>query len=189
MPKEIKIAPVEQYIIDQIRKIRLSLNITAELLSKNITPSESAGLVGNVESSASKTTYTSHNLNLIADFFTKHAKMLKDDSVQKEYTIYDFYPPEPLEDLPIVKSTYEIPRKIGPTFIVADMLENTNFLDSPKTITQVTDYINAHYDVKYKSTNINSALKQAGKKDLLEINMTEELRVTYQKKKNNNKNL
>lgn len=165
--KEIKIAPVEQYIIDEVRKIRLSLNITAENLSVKVSPSESIGFIGNIESAAKAATYTDHNLNIIAKIFSESAKELNSDGIKKDYTVYDFYPKEPLDDTPIIKTAYVTPVIPGPTNTLKRVIEETDFFDKARSLKEITEYCNRLDDTERKTTSYTSPLYMATKNNKL----------------------
>lgn len=181
--KVIKIAPVEQYIIDRVREIRLKLNITAEKLSEKVSPSNSIGFVGNIESSAKAATYTDHNLNLIAAIFSKYAKELNDDSIQKDYTVYDFYPKEPLDDTPIIKRAYITPLSPGPTNTLNRVIEETDFFDIARSLKEITEYCNRFDSTERKTTSFTSPLYIATKNNRLERTDLKEGTVMYCKPK------
>lgn len=162
------IAPVEQYIIDQVRDIRNKLKITAEDLSEKVSPSGSGGFIGNIESAKLPAVYTDHSLNIIARIFTEHAASLNDDSLKKEYTLYDFYPKNKLDDLPIEKHIEKIPLGDGPTKGLYNLIKSGKALETAQSITQITDEINKNENTAYKTTNITSSVHQAVKTGVLE---------------------
>ncbi|SEB05036.1 hypothetical protein [Pedobacter hartonius] len=182
MAKEIKIFPVEQYIIDQVRKIRKALGITADQLSKAVSLSDSIGLVGNIESSAMAATYTDHNLNIIAKVFTEQAKKLKGKGVKKDYTVYDFYPKVPLNDTPIIKTNVKDGRAEGPTKSLYKVI-GTDFLDEARSARQITDFSNGLDNTDRKPSSFTSPLFLATDKGVLERIELKEGNVLYRKPK------
>lgn len=181
--KEIRIAPVEQYIIDEVRKIRLSLNITAENLSVKVSPSQSIGFIGNIESAAKAATYTDHNLNIIAAIFSDCAKELNDDSIKKDYTVYDFYPKDPLDDTPIIKKAYITPVKPGTTNTLNRVIEETDFFDQPRSLKEITEYCNRLDNTERKTASFTSPLYMATKNNKLVRVDLKEGTVMYRKPK------
>jgi len=183
MAKDIKIAPVEQYIIDQVRKIRISLNITAESLSTKVSPSGSVAFIGNIESSVTPTTYTDHHLNIIARIFSEHARDLNDDSIKADYTIYDFYPEKPLNDHPLTKTAVPILKQDGPTSALNEIIDKTNYLDEPKTLKQITEYSNQERNREWKPNNFTSPIGEAVKNKKIKRIDLKDGSVKYQKNK------
>lgn len=176
MAKEIKIFPVQQFTIDQIRMIRLDFGITANELSKKVSPSESAGFIAVIESIKSPAFYTDHNLNIIANEFSKYAEKIQRGldtvegnviQIKTSYTIFDFYPKEPLSDVPQIKTKIDIPAEVGPTGTLNAILESKDFFDHQRTIKEITDYCNSFYNKDWKSTNFTSPLEYAVKKGKL----------------------
>jgi len=181
MSKEIKIAPVEQYIIDQVRKIRLELQITAESLSKEVSPSGSTGFIGNIESAVKAATYTDHNLNIIAKVFSEKAAQLNHESIKKDYTLYDFYPENFLDDQPRIKTSVIIPRKEGSTNALNGLIEDLIYFTEPKSQRQITDDTNAKENMDRKAESFSSPLNYAvKKKKLIKIELADGA-VLYQK--------
>ena len=171
MAKEIRIAPVEQHIINQVRKIRQQLKITAEDLSQQVSPSKDKSFIGNIESSVKAATYTDHNLNIIAAIFSQKAKLIGDSSVKKEYTLYDFYPEDYLDDKPIVKIASKIIHPVGKSDAVTE-LARRHFFDPGKSSSQTTNAINELLGEKFEQSALISTLAYAVKKgELIRIDL------------------
>ena len=171
MAKEITIAPIEQYIIDQVRRIRQELKISAEDLSREVSPSNDKSLIGNIESSVKAATYTDHNLNIIASIFTDQAKLIEDSCVKKEYTLYDFYPKDYLDDKPIVKTVSKIIKELGKSDAVTE-LARRSFFNDPKTSSEATVAINEFLHTNFKQSAVISTLKYAVTKgELMRIDL------------------
>ena len=171
MAKERRIAPVEQYIINEVRKIRQQLNITAEELSQNVSPSQDKSLIGNIESSVKAATYTDHNLNIIARIFTEKARNTENSSSKKEYTVYDFYPQDYVDDQPVIKTASKIVMPEGPAAALKKMIQ-TDFFINAKTIKEITDYANEIQNMNWKSTNFTSTVSYAAEKgELVRIDL------------------
>lgn len=177
MADEIKIHPVEQYLIDSVRAIRVKLGISAEELSKRVSPSTSLSLIGNIESAKSIATYTDQLLNAIAKVFTEISK----EQGGKEYTVIDFYPKKPLSDIPQTKTKLDILRSAGPTAILTAILEFKDFLNQPRSIREITDYCNSFNNKNWKSNNLTSTLEYAVRKGKLKKMELPDGGVLYQK--------
>lgn len=174
------IAPVEQYIIDQVRTIRRHLGMSAEQLSFKVSPSGSGGLIGNIESAAQPATYTDHNLNIIAKVFTDAASLLEKAPVQS-YTVLDFYPPSPLDDKWIIKNAVKIPLGPGPTLYLNKILNDSNFLDEPKSLLQIVERVNKEHNQNFLITTLSSTVSYAEVKRLIERVYVNENQVLYRK--------
>ena len=180
MAKERKIAPVEQYIIDQVRIIRRELDITAEELSRRVSPSGDKSLIGGIESIVTSGTYTDHNLNLIAAIFTEKATALPDTEIQKEYTVYDFYPEQPLDDAPLQKTVTDLKRKIGPAKCLKTLTE-AGYLDDSRTLKEITTMVNELLEDVIPQTSMTSPINYAVMKgELIRIDLQDGT-VLYQK--------
>lgn len=162
MTKEVKIFPVQQCIIDNVRAIRLELDITSEELSKRVSPSGSLSLIGNIESSKSIATYTDQILNAIALVYTEVSR--SKNLGKKDYTVFDFYPKNPVSDIPQVKTKLDILEESGPTGTLNAILETKDFFSQPRTIREITDYCNSFYNRDWKSNNLTSTLDYAVRK-------------------------
>ncbi|CAM3951501.1 hypothetical protein SAMN06265348_104122 [Pedobacter westerhofensis] len=182
MAKVIEISPVEQHIIDQVRQIREALNMTAEALSKLVSPSGSGGLIGNIESSARPETYTDHNLNIIAKIFTRRANELNVDH-KKDYTVHDFYPRAALDDTPVNKRYLKPDRPAGPTKSLYRLTNETNFFDQLRTLKEITTRLNEEQNEERKTSNYTSAINLLRKNNILERIYLKEGTVAYRKAK------
>lgn len=179
MAKEVKIFPVQQYIINSVRTIRLELHMTAEELSKQVSPSGSLSLIGNIESPKSIATYTDQILNAIALVYTEVSRSKNLGS--KDYTIFDFYPKKPVKDILQVKTKIDILEESGPTGTVNAILETKDFFNKPRTIREITDYCNSFYSKDWKSNNLTSTLEYAVRKAKLKKIELPDGGVLYQK--------
>lgn len=178
------IAPIEQFIINQVRNIRTALKITSEDLSEIVSTSGSRGLIGNIESERNSAVYTDNNLNLIAKVFSEHAAEINDDTLKKDYTLYDFYPKNILDDLPVEKHIDKIPLRNGPTKALYNYIKKGEMYNTRKSITQITQDINQSENTAYKTTNMTSPVEQAVRRGDLERIHLEEGKVEYLIKKN-----
>lgn len=95
MRKPVKISSIDLYIINAVRAKRKELNCSQRDISKAINPLTDNNILGPIESMYNKETYNDEHLNKIAIYFTEIARQRK---IKKEYTLVDFYPPEPLKE-------------------------------------------------------------------------------------------
>lgn len=178
-----------QYIIDAIRIIRLNLGLSQRDVSRFISPETDTNILGKIESPFKNASYTDQNLNLIAHGFSKRTQeLLRETSknsgefdIKSEYTVFDFYPKKPLGDSLQLKRRIEIPLNLGPSGILNAILETKDFLDSPRSIREITDYCNSFNDSKWKSTNFTSTLEYAVRKGKLKKTELSDGGVRYQK--------
>lgn len=181
MSEHIMIAPVEQYIIDQVRRIRNQLGLSGAQLSAKVSSSKSTGLIANIESAAKAATYTDHNLNIIAGIFTELASQIKDAEIQKQYTVYDFYPPAPMDETPIIKDSIKFDPVPGPTMHFNAMVEETDFMDDARSISEITKEINRKFGTTYPVTSMSSTATYAVTKNIVERLFVGEDKVMYRK--------
>lgn len=59
--------PIEQYVVDTVRRMRLEKNISQKELAYSL--NLSLGFIGDVESSKSRAKYNLAHINKLADFF------------------------------------------------------------------------------------------------------------------------
>lgn len=177
MQKEIKIFPIQQYIIDQVRLKRNELGISAEELSLEI--GSSSSLIGIIESPSSPTTYTDHMLNIIAGVFTRRSLVLY--GKKQEYTLFDFYPKKTLSDIPQSKEKIKLPETVGLTSTLNKILDTQDFFIRPRTISEITEYCNSLTDKDWKSNNVTSTLDHAIAKGKLKKMELSNGAVLYQK--------
>ncbi|HWW38051.1 hypothetical protein [Pedobacter sp.] len=186
--KGILISTIDQYIIDSVRTIRVNLDLSQKKLSSNLSHSQSTSLIGNVESIAISHKYTEPQLHELAHIFTEEAKRIKEKlnpdelptDFQTEYTLYDFYPKESLPDVLVAKSRNIIINKIYPTGAIRSLMEDTEFLNIPRTTKEVTQEANRLFEKKWNTTDFNSPLDRAVTKGDL-VKTEPPLQVTYQK--------
>lgn len=180
------ISSTDQFIIDAIRTIRLNLNLSQNALSEKIR--EYISLVSTIESITGRHKYTDSQLHEIAHAFTEEAQKIKSQfptaeqatNFQTEYTVYDFYPNEPLPDVLVVKSRNVIINKVYPTGAVRYILEDTDFLSVPRTNKEVTEEANRLFSKTWKTTDFGMPLDRAtAKGDLVKTDPPAV--VTYQK--------
>jgi len=161
MRKPVLISLLHLYIINTIKKIRLELGLTQREVSKIFYPESDNNLLGSIESNFRTEKYTDENLNKLTKAFTEISKSLQLD---KEYTLYDFYPPEPLEEKMVEKNVIEIPEKLGQTGILNLLLENNDpFFSTWHSIKEITDYCNQFANKNWKTTNFTSVIDRAEK--------------------------
>lgn len=183
------ITVTDQFIIDVVRTIRLNLNISQPYLSSESSPSKVGTSVGKAEGISSTHKFTDAQLHEFTRIFSSIAKEMnnnakeaeKQQRVQEEYTLYDFYPPNPLPDEMVIKSKNIIDTRIFPTGAVNYIIEETDFLDIPRTNNEVTDYVNVLFSKSWETTDLGSPLDRAAEKGLLI--KTDPPGVTYQKVK------
>lgn len=145
------ITPTQNYNINSIRRIRLELDISGPLLSEVLSPSKDIGFVATRESIKNNKTYTDHRMNLVAIEFSKKAKDLQAEldknpdntlKIKTDYTVHDFYPPEPLPDELVEKYIEPLPRGSGPAGTLHFLLETDRYFNAEHTVREITDYCN-----------------------------------------------
>lgn len=163
------IAPIELYIIVQIRKIRLELGITAQEISLYL--NKSSRYIGHMESSANNSKYSDEILSEIAVFFTKKAKELQSSfkesgdntNIKTDYTIYDFYPKDILSDEKVVKEINPIPDGSGPTVTLNALIEFTDFFKKGRILKEIVDKCNEVQKENWQASDFTRPLERAVK--------------------------
>nr|WP_199080321.1 hypothetical protein [Pedobacter sp. ASV19] len=182
------ISNTDQFIIDGIRTIRLNLDISQNALS--ILIGQYISLISTIESISTGNKYTDAQLHEIAHVFTEEAKRIKEklnpdelpSDFQTEYTLYDFYPKESLPDVLVAKSRNIIINKIYPTGAIRSLMEDTEFLNIPRTTKEVTQEASRLFEKKWNTTDFNSPLDRAVTNGDL-VKTEPPLQVTYQKRR------
>lgn len=173
-----------------VRRIRHELGLSQRAVSRYLNPDTESNIVGNVESVKTSVGYSDHNLNILANAFSVYAKHLIDEmevsvrtvsNIKTEYTIYDFYPNRPLDDIPQIKTKIDLPEGLSLTGVINAILETKQFLDVPHTVSEITDYCNSLSDGNWKSSNLTSTLDYAVKKGKLKKIERADRPIVYQK--------
>lgn len=155
MKNQVLISQLNLYIINAIKRIRLELGLTQRDVSRIINVDADNNLLGSIESNFRSEKYTDENLNKLAKAFSKI-------NINKDYSIYDFYPKEPLEEVLIEKSVVDIPKNIGPTASLVLLLEKKEtFLDDWHTVKEITDYCNKCLFTNWKTTDFTSVIARS----------------------------
>ncbi len=169
------LSPIELYIIIQVRKIRLDLDIPAEAISRFLKKNEK--YIGHMESAGNNSKYTDEILSLIAVYFTLRAKEKQKELIeandntiiQTEYTIHDFYPTEILGDEKVVKKIDPIPPGSGPTITLNALIESTDFFKKARTVNEIVTECNALQNQNWKANSFSQPLASAVKRKQLVI--------------------
>lgn len=169
------IFPIELYIIIQVRKIRLDLNITTKEISDYLDRNEK--YIGHMESAANNSKYNDEVLNAIAKYFTLRANELQQSYIKKnnglkiktEYTIYDFYPTETLDDNKVIKTIPPIPEGSGPTGTLNALIESTDFFKTKKTLKEIVEKANEVQNQTWEGSNFTQPLENAVKNKRLTL--------------------
>ncbi|MGJ1325582.1 hypothetical protein [Sphingobacterium multivorum] len=166
--------PIELYLIIQVRRIRLDLNIVAEELSNFLKKGEK--YIGHIESRAHNSKYNDEILNEIAIYFSQIAKMrqqeLKDSGdssiIKTDYRIYDFYPAEILSNDKVLKEVPPIPPGAGPAPTLNALMEDQTFFRKAKTLNEIVikanEVQNQNWEAKDFTRPLERAVKGNGKR-------------------------
>lgn len=173
--------PIELYIIIQVRRIRLDLNITTKEISDYLNKNEK--YIGHMESAANNSKYNDEVLNKIAMYFSIVARKRqqelidsKDDTVIKtDYTIYDFYPKETLSDDKVIKQIPPIPEGSGPTGTLNALIESTEFFAVYRTLKEIVEKANEVQNQTWEGSNFTQPLENAVKNKRLSLTIIDGL--------------
>ncbi|TJZ53784.1 hypothetical protein FAZ15_17315 [Sphingobacterium olei] len=181
------IFPIELYIIIQIRKIRLELDISGEDISDYLEKNEK--YIGHMESAGNNSKYNDEILSQIAIYFTKIANerqkellKLKDHTIIKtEYTIHDFYPTEILSNEKVIKEIPPIPSGSGPAPTLNALIEATDFFKKARTLNEIVTKANEVQNENWEASDFTRPLDRAvkGKNQRLKIILNESGLNTY----------
>lgn len=184
------IPAVMLYIINRVRHFRRELGLSQRNVSRIISPNTISNLVGTIESIKGRSSYTDDQLHKIATEFTMVAIQLQkayDEmpnglKIKADYTLFDFYPSEPLEDKLVPKKIIVFTKELFPTGAVYTILEDTDFFDIPRTVNETTEYLNSFFEKTWLPKDIGSPLERAvAKGDLLKIEPPHSAFIMYQK--------
>lgn len=173
--------PIELYIIIQVRRIRLDLNITTKEISDYLNRNEK--YIGHMESAANNSKYNDEVLNKIAMYFSFVARKRqqelidsKNDTVIKtDYTIYDFYPKETLSDDKVIKQIPPIPEGSGPTGTLNSLIESTDFFTVYRTLKEIVEKANEVQNQAWEGSNFTQPLENAVKNKRLSLTIIDGL--------------
>lgn len=152
-------------------------------------PNITGNLLGTIESVKGSSSYTDAQLHILSKEFSAAAKRLQLEYdklsnntyiIKTEYSIYDFYPKEKLEDILVEKKIDIFIKDLYPTGALYSILEETNFLDKPRTVNHITTYINNYFNKNWIAKDLNLPLDRAAAKGDL-IKTDPPAKVTYQK--------
>lgn len=177
MKKAVHISILSLYIINAVRKARLELGLSQRDVSRILYPESSTNLIGGIESDQQPDKYNDDHLNKIAKAFTKIARELQSEldsvpetsaKIKTEYTIFNFYPPEPLPEGEQIKTIEKIPKELRATGTLNLLLEqNDPFILQWRSVREITDHCNSLIDKNWKSTDFTAVLDRAEKKGKL----------------------
>lgn len=167
---------IRLYTINKIREIRLDLFITATELGKVISPSGNKKFISTIEAMNNEAAYTDHALNLIAIEFTRKAKEIQLEldkdldntlKIKTEYTVHDFFPPEPIEDIRVEKVIIPLPPGTGPAGTLNYLLETDHWFNNDHTIREITEYCNEYKKENWPPGNFSGLCFRLWKKGKL----------------------
>lgn len=165
MKKDTYIPQLHLYIINKVRSIRLELGLSQRDVSRILYPESSSNLLGGIEGTARTDMYTDENLNKLANAFTELAQQ---QGNPKEFTLMDFYPPEPIPEVMVKKEIIEIPKVQGPTAVLNTILvSEDDFFDEWRSVKEITEYCNQIVNGNWTTTDFTSTIARAEEKGLL----------------------
>ncbi|WP_200979848.1 hypothetical protein [Echinicola sp. 20G] len=148
MTEPILISKTKLHIINEVRRLRISLGISTEQLAKHCSEGSDTNKFTKIESGTTTNSYTDETLNCIAKFFSKISGEV--------YTPADFYPNETFKEELIPKDIIEIPAPEGPKYILNEILNNTDFLQKPRSTKEITTFANEHFDGEWNEGHFTS---------------------------------
>ncbi|WP_236979876.1 helix-turn-helix domain-containing protein [Membranihabitans maritimus] len=174
MKEIIQIPQLHLYIINRVRYIRLELGLSQRDVSRILYPESSSNLLGGIEGSARPNSYTDENLNKLAKAFTEISKQ---QGNYMEYTMKDFYPPEPLPEKMVKKEVIEIPEYLGPTGILNVLLEKGDaFFNDWHSVKEITEYCNRYAIQNWRTSHFTAIIARAEeRKKLIRLSENEAL--------------
>lgn len=172
MAQKAKISSSKLHIINEMRRTRITLGISAEELSKKITLTENTSTVQNIESSTASHFYTDLQLKRAIEYFTEVSG--------KKYALHSFYPQKNLKEELVPKVLIEIKIEFGPVKAIETLLSKTDFLNTRRTIKEITAKCNEDFSKDWKPSDFTSTLERFRNLGKLEYSDSEEL-ITYRK--------
>jgi transcriptional regulator with XRE-family HTH domain len=155
MERPVLISQLHLYIINAVRLIRLELGLSQRDVSKYLNSETDNNILGSIESNYRNEKYTDEHLNKLANKFSEILP-------NKDYSIYDFYPPQPIIETLVEKVVVDIPQNIGPTGAITMLLEDKDpFFNEWHTVKEVTKYCNEVLIRDWKTTDFTSVVARA----------------------------
>lgn len=155
MKSPVLISQLHLYIINTVRRIRLELGLSQRDISRILYPDTDNNLLGSIESNFRNEKYTDENLNKLAKEFSKI-------DANKDYTIYDFYPAKPLEEILVRKLIIDIPINVQPTGTLNLLLEkDLSFFNEWHSVKEITFYCNEFMGSDWKTNDFTSVIARA----------------------------
>lgn len=178
----ILISKTALFIINTVRLYRLELALSQRYISEKISPNALSNLLGDIESEKRSNQYTDDSLNIIAIEFTKVAKDVNGKLKGKEFTIFDFYPNQPMEDCNVEKKIDKIPIGLSPMGMINALIDEDEFFNNAVSVREITDHCNNLASQNWKTTDFTAQVENAVKyNNLVRIDLPDGS-VKYKKK-------
>jgi hypothetical protein len=159
----ISISKTALFIINAVRLYRFELGVSQRNISEKISPNAQSNLLGDIESEKRSNQYTDDHLNIIAIEFTTVAKNANGKLKGKDFTVFDFYPAQPIDDSMVEKKIIRIPIDLSPMGMINALIEEGEFFKNPVTVKEITIHCNELSSNNWKTTNFTAQLENAVK--------------------------
>lgn len=167
------IKSVDNFIINQVKEVRIAFNLTQKDLSEKINDNPESNFVSPVENNDTTTCYSDHHLNIFATFFNSLASTmtnseLEERGLRRNYSLADFYPDSPVEEKLVEKDIKFIPNKLKASGALFILIESQDaFLNEWHSSIEFADYCNSKFNRNWTRDIFNGTLAHAHKKGLL----------------------
>lgn len=160
MKEPVLISALALYIINRIRQIRIELGLSQRDVSRILYPDSDNNLLGIIESNSRTNGFTDENLNKLARAFSKRSKALGLDNI---YTVQDFYPPIPIEELLVPKDVIEVPKELKQTGTLHLLLieKKDRFFNEWHSVSDIAAFCGKHADKVWTNNDFTAIVKVA----------------------------
>ena len=167
MKKPVYISSVALFTINTVRSWRLTLGLTQREVSSEISPGSDSNTLGIIENNFRTEKYTDKHLNKIAQLFTKTAHEI---GLIKEFSLFTFYPEQPIEELMVEKKIVQRPKELTQTSTLFILLEEKQdpFFNDWHTVAQIAAHCSAYSGKNWTNNDFTAVIKTATQKNKLE---------------------
>lgn len=167
MRKPVLISLIPLHIINQVKKIRISLGFTTRDIQKILELDEDGNILGSIESNFNAAKYHDKHLNKLAIAFTDRAHEQGKDIT---YTVADFYPPTDFEEKMVEKIIVHIEptelKQTGTLHILLDE-ENDPFFDEWHSSKEIAHHCGSKAKKSWEAKDFTAVIDYAVSKDKL----------------------
>lgn len=167
MKKPVLISSIALYIINKIKVIRISLDLTTRDIQKILELSDDGNILGAIESNLNPAKYHDEHLNKLAKAFTIKSK---EKNLKTSYDINDFYPPIDFEEKMVEKIVIKIkPTELKQTDVLYILLaeEKDSFFDEWHSAKEIAHHCGSKAEKNWEAKDFTAIIEATVKKGTL----------------------